>query len=56
MINQEAGVLEQKSTVRKIKPLGLNFFSRWNIKWPDSGCFSSMMSVIQIILTQLEMA
>lgn len=40
MINQEAGVLEQKSTVRKIKPFGLIFISRLNIKRPENGCFS----------------
>lgn len=39
MINQEAGVLEQKSTERKIKPFGM-IFSGLNIKSPESGCFS----------------
>ena len=40
MIDQEAGVLKQESTVRKIKPLDWIFFSRLNIKRPKSGCFS----------------
>lgn len=40
MISQEAGVLEQRSRVRKIKPFGLIFFSKLNIKKLKSGCFS----------------
>lgn len=37
---KKAGVLKQKSTVRKIKPLGWISFSRLNMKRPKSGCFS----------------